>query len=275
MMMLNGLSDLCVLIVMLCLAVGSADVKTYEFGKDCHVTLEEVKEDRHIYVEYNGRRVSRSCTKFSFEAEEEDYKICVNPQYFSDPQCAVKLEYTSSSGGQLQSVTCSENHDSEYCVSRNKYIYINFEQRNGRDTTAARFQLKLTAKKVSDKQDGAIVGAVLGGVIGGIVLISLLTGLVCWCVCRRKPTQGQVLNQSHANQAASVISPPAYPYSPYSTPLSGSTASPYPTVAANYSSQYPGYTCTQPALHSSQTGSWQHTEKQASAPPPSYAEAIN
>lgn len=28
MMMLNGLSDLCVLIVMLCLAVGSADVKT-------------------------------------------------------------------------------------------------------------------------------------------------------------------------------------------------------------------------------------------------------
>lgn len=75
---------------------------TDEFGKDCHVTLEEVNEDRHIYVEYNGRRVSRSCTKFSFEAEEEDYKICVNPQYFSDPQCAVKLEYTSSSGGQLQ-----------------------------------------------------------------------------------------------------------------------------------------------------------------------------
>lgn len=74
-----------------------------EFGKDCSVSFAKVNEDRHLYVEYNGENVGWWCDDFSFngKADEimDEYEVCVKPLYFSDPDCAVQLEYTTTYGG--------------------------------------------------------------------------------------------------------------------------------------------------------------------------------
>ena len=49
------------------------------------------------------------------------------------------------------------------------------------------------------------MGAVIGGIIGGIVLITVIVATIFWCVCRRKPTQGRVLNPSQGNQSKSKL----------------------------------------------------------------------
>lgn len=40
----------------------------------------------------------------------------------------------------------------------------------------------------------SLVGAIVGGVIGGLVLITVCIAIFCWCVCRRKPSQGRIFN---------------------------------------------------------------------------------
>ncbi|XP_048739201.2 uncharacterized protein LOC125653680 isoform X4 [Ostrea edulis] len=267
-------TNICLLIGVLCIAatpVDGIETDTYEFGDDCTVSFKKVNEERQIYVEYKGKHIRWLCDDFSFKGRGEnimdDYEICVTPQYFTDPDCAVRLDYKSSyTSGRLQSVNCSENYNSKFCHSDGKYLYIDFKTRGGKSTSKARFKLLITARKVFDY--GNFVGAIVGGVFGGLLLISLVIGLICCCACRRKPTQGQVLNPSQTP----MVNQPAYPYVTYSTQPTGNTAIPYPTE--NYPRQYPGYT-TQTALHSPQTGSWQQTEKQASAPPPSYDDVTN
>lgn len=49
-----------------------------------------------------------------------------------------------------------------------------------------------TAKESSSSK--YVIGAIIGGVIGGLVLITTCIAIYCWCVCRRKPSQGRVLN---------------------------------------------------------------------------------
>ncbi|XP_048742676.1 uncharacterized protein LOC125656130 [Ostrea edulis] len=249
---------------------------TYEFGKDCTVFWKYLDEDDRIYVGYNGRDVSFVCDDYSFKGKGDEildeYEVCVTPLNFTDPNCAVRLDYKTTYGGStLQSVTCTENNNKKYCGPQDETFYIFFEKRSGKDTSNAKFKLLITTNKVFDY--GAVVGAIAGGVIGGIVLISLLTGLVCWCVCKRKPTQGQVLTPSQGNQISVVNQPaypqPAYPQAAYSTQPAGNNVTLYPT--ANYATQYSTGYNTQPPLQSQQAGDWQTTEKTPSAPPPSYS----
>ncbi|XP_061167919.1 uncharacterized protein LOC133176880 [Saccostrea echinata] len=278
---------------------------TYEFGEDCSVSLEDVNENLEIYAEYHGKDVSSWCDYFSFNGRGrkilDEYEICVRPIYFRDPDCSLRLDYKSSYNGRtLQSVSCEKNSNTKYCGSQDEYLYIYFEKRNGKSTSKASFRLHITARKVFDYEENqkSLVGAIVGGVVGGCFFVAVVTGICCWCACRRKPSQGQVLNPTQAN-AVPLVNQPAYPYPSHNVQHTENNTGTYPP--ANYAAQYtaynsqpqynpqPGYNTqpqyntqaqynsqpqydTQPQYQSSETSGWQEPEKQASAPPPSYDE---
>ncbi|XP_056001712.1 uncharacterized protein LOC125656142 [Ostrea edulis] len=174
-----------------------------EFGKDCTVFWKSLDENDQIYVGYNGRYILSFCDDYSFQGKGDgildEYEVCITPVNFTDPDSAVRLDYKTYGYKTLQNVTCTENYNKKYCGPQSETLYIDFEKRNKKDTSNAKFKLRITTNKVFDYGD--VVGAIIGGVVGGIVLIALLTGLVCWCVCRRKLTQGQVLNPGKGNQS--------------------------------------------------------------------------
>ncbi|XP_062578726.1 uncharacterized protein LOC134240677 [Saccostrea cucullata] len=235
----------------------AAEVISYEFGDTCSVFLKELDENRRIYVEYYGKRVGSFCDDYSFEGvgneNMDEYKICVTPQFFNDPDCAVELKYTSTIfGSTIQTVTCSENYNTKFCGSSDDNLYIHFKTRDGKDTSNASFKLHITAEKSFDY--GNFVGAIVGGVIGGIVLITIVTGIVIYCVCRRKPTQGQVLGTAQ-NTSGQTTNQPGIPYATYS-PQQSNTTTLYPT--GNYPTQYPaGYSTQQPFLPPQTNGTQQ------------------
>jgi hypothetical protein len=43
--------------------------------------------------------------------------------------------------------------------------------------------------------DRTTVGGIVGGVTGGVILITLVTGMVFCCVCRKKPLQGEIIKR--------------------------------------------------------------------------------
>ena len=72
-----------------------------EFGESCQKYVTKyLDEDDKIYVEYNGKNVDRSCNAFQFKGESDDYldeyKVCLTPVYFTDPDCAVSVNIKSS-----------------------------------------------------------------------------------------------------------------------------------------------------------------------------------
>ncbi|XP_061167926.1 uncharacterized protein LOC133176887 [Saccostrea echinata] len=246
------------IVIVILSKVVTTETMSYEFGDTCSVFLKELDESRQFYVEYHGKRVSTLCDDFSFEGRGDEimdeYKVCVTPQYFNDPDCAIELVYTSSVFGKpLQSVTCSKNIHTKFCGKKEDYLYINFKKRDDKSTSSASFKLLVTAEKVFDY--GTFVGAIVGGVIGGIILITILTGIFCWCVCRRKPNQGQVLGTTQ-NTSGQTTNQPGIPYATYSTQQSNNTTTLYPT--GNYSTQYSaGYSAQQPFQYSQTIGSQQ------------------
>jgi hypothetical protein len=48
----------------------------------------------------------------------------------------------------FQSVTCSENYNSTFCMSRAKFLYIDFETVGGQAALDATFKLLVTARQV-------------------------------------------------------------------------------------------------------------------------------
>ncbi|XP_062578745.1 uncharacterized protein LOC134240697 [Saccostrea cucullata] len=241
----------------------------YTFGNSCP-TLEEVNEDRQIHINYEGQKVR--CYYMSFEGQGEDnkdrYKVCVTRQWFQDPDCSVEIIFRSSYGGRkLKSFTCSNSYTSKFCTDRDDPLYVYFETRNWKSTSDVNFRFLVTAEKDVDHSE--IVLAITGGVIGCLVFITMLTGLFCWCVCRRKPTAGRVIHQTGQ---VTTVTQPAFPYATYSAQATGNTSL-YPT--ANYSTQYSTGYVTQPPVQSTQTTEWQQTQKQASATPPSYDDVLN
>ncbi|XP_078310079.1 uncharacterized protein LOC144618192 isoform X2 [Crassostrea virginica] len=229
---------------------------TYEFGEDCDGYLTKyLDEDDKIYVEYNGKKVDRSCNTFQFKGESDDYldeyKVCLTPVYFTDPDCAVSVNIkTSYFSGTEHTITCTKNKDEKYCGSQDNTFYIEFKPRSSLFYNA-NFKFLVTATKVYDYSDhnAALIGGIVGGVIFGLILITSFTAIFCWCVCRRKPSQGRVL---------SPFQGPANVYVQYSSQQEENNA--YATISdvTTNDSTAEGATPTQP------------TSFQWSAPPPSY-----
>ncbi|XP_052677555.1 uncharacterized protein LOC128158657 isoform X1 [Crassostrea angulata] len=243
------------------------DETTYEFGEDCLFITKDVDYDEEMYVEYNGKTVDLSCDYFRFGGPGygffNEYSVCVTPLYFNDSECAVKLNIkTSLFESTKHKITCTENKIAPYCGPKNENLYIEFEKRYGRDTNGAKFKLKITTRKEYVAKESTsskyVIGAIIGGVIGGLVLITVCIAIYCWCVCRRKPSQGRVLNPTlgypatsnpYAVQAAqtqqsmmatpsSVLSPVVYPIG--SQPSPQGTASPQ-TIENKLASVPPSY----------------------------------
>ncbi|XP_062578722.1 uncharacterized protein LOC134240674 [Saccostrea cucullata] len=215
---------------------------TYEFGEDCSVSLDDVSENRQIYVEYKGEKVSTWCDYMSFNGRGynilDEYEICVTPIYFNDPYCSVRLDYKSSYGGRtLQSVSCGENVYKKFCGSQDDYMYIFFEKRGRKSTQNAKFKLHITATKVFDykKNKKNLVGAIVGGIVGGCVFIGLLIGCCCWCACKRKSSQGQVLVPTQEN-AVPMVNQSTYHYPSYNAQNPSGNTTVYPP--GNYATQY-------------------------------------
>nr|XP_022298135.1 uncharacterized protein LOC111107289 isoform X2 [Crassostrea virginica] len=234
---------------------------TYEFGEDCKYLTEYLDEDDKIYVEYNGKNVHGSCNTFQFKGESDDYldeyKVCLTPVYFTDPDCDVSVNIKSSYfSGTEHTINCYKNKDEKYCGSQDKTFYIEFKSRSLLMSNA-KFKFLVTATKVYDYSDhnAALIGGIVGGVIFGLILITSLTGIFCWCVCRRKPSQGRVLSpvQGTANVYVQYSSQPQQ-NNACATVSTGTT----PAVQPTTQQQTLGVTPTQP------------TSFQWSAPPPSY-----
>ena len=71
------------------------------FGEDCKYLTKYLDEDDKIYVEYNGKNVRGGCNTFQFKGENDDdyldeYKVCLTPVYFTDPDCAVNVNIKTS-----------------------------------------------------------------------------------------------------------------------------------------------------------------------------------
>ncbi|XP_052677559.1 uncharacterized protein LOC128158661 [Crassostrea angulata] len=181
---------------------------TYEFGKYCSsYPNTDLDTDDEMYVEYNGKTVDFLCDTFAFRGGGDDifdeYSVCVTPLYFNDSDCAVKLNFkTSLTGVTKHIITCTENKSAKYCGVQKEIIYIEFKNRNGKETNETKFKLQITAKKDYDynRPDSSDIpsGAIVGGIFGSFFLIVLCIAIVRWCVAIQKPpqAQGRVLNST-------------------------------------------------------------------------------
>ncbi|XP_078341885.1 uncharacterized protein LOC111107283 [Crassostrea virginica] len=266
--------------------VEAVNYDSYEFGQDCIVS-KTVREDEQIYITYNGVSVTSECSPFSFRTKwwdgESSYKFCVKPVYFEDPDCSVRLTYiTSIVGNTLRTITClSGNSSDSFCGEYGYDLDVYFEKRGSLSTLNARFKFLLYVEKEDD--ESALGWTIFGVVVGVIIASSFVAALVFWCVNRKTPTKGRVMNPIDGNSVP-CISKPGYPEATYTAAQSSHpNASLYPVV--NFGPQYAtgqiqnqqqSYsTLYQPPVYQYLPPS-EFPEKQASAPPPpSYDEVIH
>lgn len=175
-------------------SVGFKDQNTYEFGNDCLSFTEDLKEDDKRYVRYKGKDVDSYCDYFRFRGRDDDtsdkYSVCVTPLYFNDSDCAVEIQIkTSLSGVTENKITCDRNQSDKYCGPKEEALYIVFNDRYGRPTSGASFNLWITVKRKSDynRNKGSMFGGGMWIIIGAGVLglITVCIIIVCWRVFRQ------------------------------------------------------------------------------------------
>lgn len=118
---------------------------TLDFGSNC-TGQTEMNENQQFYVMFGGGKARISCDYFVFrgrvESTRDSYKICIIPQYFFDPSCAVSLKYASSANGNtLESLNCTQIFHLEFCGALNQQLYIYVDRVGGVSTRDTRFKL--------------------------------------------------------------------------------------------------------------------------------------
>lgn len=249
--------------------VDAVNSLSYEFGEDCYTAYGNIKEDTQIYIRYDGKRVSPSCDYFSFEPLESEEvgierKVCVKTINYTDPDCSVQLNIQSTYfGSRLHTITCNTGTNTPFCGEEKNDLYIFFKERGLATAYKANFVLLVYVQRVDNSE---IVWGVIGGLLGAIVLFTACAAIVFWCVCKRKPARGRVLNPNQPN-AGTATNLPAYPYASYSTQAGNPVTNLYPV--GNYPTQPHSQHQYQPQPQP-QPPSYQEPEKVPSAPPPSY-----
>jgi len=252
---------------------------TYTFGVDCSVSLEYIDENDVIYAQYDGGKLSTWCDDMSFigRGDEimDEYELCVTPEYYEDPDCAVEVVYHETYGGKtIQTFTCYNKPASRYCGEAEEFLYITVKSLSS-DKQNVRFKLKVEAVKVYDYNK--TVGIIVGSVFGGLAVLSIIVGLVICAACRRKRSQGQVFNPV-AGGAAPLMQQ-NQPVSGYPTQQSGG----YPTQqsggypiqqSGGYPIQPVGNYPMHPATGVNQTQATAPPVDNMNVPPPSYSTAM-
>ncbi|CAC5367512.1 unnamed protein product [Mytilus coruscus] len=223
-------------------AVSGSSVETYTFGKDCSVSLEHVNEDETFIAVYNGQNNLHSwCDYMSFSGRDDgylnEYEICITPEFYEDPDCAVELTYREHyDGTPLKTYTCSDKPETKYCGEQDEYMYIYLSPKRPNNLQNVRIKLKIEAVMTYDYYK--TIGIIIGCVIGGILLICIIIGVIICITCRGRRSPGQIMNPGTGITMAQYQSPNAsYPSQPagnYAPPLTGS----YPTQpTGNYPTQ--------------------------------------
>lgn len=91
---------------------------TDEFGSNCTSRSSDayyrgyVNETRQFMVSYRGRTLKYYCSSISFhgsgtgENRRDKYKVCVTLKEFTDPDCALRLNFTNNLFGPILQVQC-------------------------------------------------------------------------------------------------------------------------------------------------------------------------
>lgn len=131
------------------LVVGNETI--YEFGEYCLSFPNDIDNDDELYVEYNGKPVSFIWDTFAFRGGGDlddifdECSTCVTPLYINDSNCAVALNIkTSLLGVTKHKITCTENKSTKFCGAQNETIYIEFKNRNSRESSTSGTKFKTT-----------------------------------------------------------------------------------------------------------------------------------
>ncbi|XP_052098913.1 uncharacterized protein LOC127733632 [Mytilus californianus] len=210
-------------------AVFGKSEKTYTFGKDCSVSIEHVDEDKSITVVYNGIDALKYCDDMSFIGRDagylNEYEICITPEFYEDPDCAVELTYRDQyDGTPLKKYTCYDKPTTKYCGEQDAYMYIYLTPKS--PSNLGNVQVKLKIEAVMTYNYYTTIGIIIGSVIGGILVISVVIGVILCITCRGRRSPGQVINPGTGVRMGQFQSPNAsQPAGNYAPPLTGS----YPT----------------------------------------------
>ncbi|VDI09023.1 Hypothetical predicted protein [Mytilus galloprovincialis] len=204
--------------------------KTYTFGEDCAVTLKHIDEEKTITLLYNGRGdINSWCEDMSFIGRDDgylnEYEICITPEVYEDPDCAVELTYRESyDGTPLKNYTCNDKPTTKYCGEQDEYMFIYLKHIKSRNKENV--QVKLKVEAVLTYNYYATIGIIIGSVAGGILVICVVIGVILCITCRGRRSPGQVMNPGTGVGMGQFQSPNAsQPAGNYAPPLTGS----YPT----------------------------------------------
>ncbi|XP_063411222.1 uncharacterized protein LOC134694127 isoform X3 [Mytilus trossulus] len=269
------ISAVCLLYIIV--AVCGTSVQIYTFGKDCSVLLEKVNEDERFIAEYYGEKeIDSWCDYMSFNGRDSgymnEYKICITPLVYEDPDCAVELTYRKSyDGTPLKTYTCDDKPTTKYCGEQDEYMYIYLTEKNNNRQNV---EVKLQINAVMTYNYFRTIGIIIGCVVGGIILICVIVGVIICYTCRGRRSAGQVMNPGTGISMDQYQSPNAsYPSQP-----TGNYAPPpgsYPTQpTGNYTVQPTGgYPSQQTGNDNSNTQSEPaFTGNSYNSPPPAYTD---
>lgn len=174
---------------------------TLDFGSNCP-GLTEMNENQQFYVMFGGGKARISCDYFEFrgrmESAQDSYKICIIPQYFFDPSCAVSVKYTSTANGNtLESLNCTQNFHLEFCGALNQQLYIYLDRVGGVSTRDTRFKLLV---HVLIKANDTSWREVTVGVAVVLAFIIILVASCCKWRWKKCPTQQSVAATTQTHQ---------------------------------------------------------------------------
>ncbi|XP_063411175.1 uncharacterized protein LOC134694101 isoform X2 [Mytilus trossulus] len=227
----NKMKLLCTVLFLLhflTVVFGKSDI-TYTFGKDCSVSIEHINEDKTITIVYNGLDdLDIWCNYMSFIGRDEgylkEYEICITPEVYEDPDCAVELSYTTEyDGAPLETYTCYDKPITKYCGEQDEYMYIFLKPKGSK--TRQNVQVKLTVEAVMTYNYYTRIGIIIGSVAGGIFVICVVSGVILFIACKRKRSPGQVMNPGTGGMGQFQSPNASQPSGNYASPLTGS----YPT----------------------------------------------
>ncbi|XP_063411229.1 uncharacterized protein LOC134694127 isoform X4 [Mytilus trossulus] len=241
-----------------------------------------VNDEESFIAEYYGKnRLGSWCDYMSFTGRDSgyrnEYKICITPLVYKDPDCAVELTYREHfkelySGLPLKTYTCNDKPTTKYCGEQDEYMYIYLTSK--KPNNLQNVQVKLQIEAVMTYDYSRTIGIIIGCVIGGIVLISVIVGVILFYTCRGRRSAGQVINPGTGISMDQYQSPNAsYPSQP-----TGNYAPPpgsYPTQpTGNYTVQPTGgYPSQQTGNDNSNTQSEPaFTGNSYNSPPPAYTD---
>ncbi|XP_062578761.1 uncharacterized protein LOC134240710 [Saccostrea cucullata] len=137
--------------VSLKICMGVEIYRNYTFGEDCGVNTDEVQQYKPMVVFYRGKDViGSSCKEMIFKCDEP-CNVCMNVKDFSDPDCAIKLEFKESSTAVTErTITCTKNEKDEFCRSSSLSVILTIT--SSISSSNAKFDLIISKEELNERE---------------------------------------------------------------------------------------------------------------------------